>query len=368
MRRLAVALAVVACGPDDAPEAPPPNAEDIAVPTVPRLDENGLLTLDSLGVLATYGMNETSGPEAILQKPMDATFLGEDVLVLDASAPWVRRFERGGRFDSAMVRQGEGPGEASRPYALAATEDGFLLSHSRGIERFGTQGELLASMRADRTLRGALECDGALIVTGEVMEEGFITTRSLARLGPDGLATDTFAVFRPARHTTRDLWTWFAYARDGTLLYYTEEETRSRLERRSCSGEMLGEIVLDSIGPGLAIRGDQTRIQVRSPLSPHPAGLARVLDRTLWATRHVTAESDSITMIEAFDAAGAKRRLALDGWYQLFDADAEGRLLVGNTWTLGQNWIYGAATGDIPAVYLLEGRALLAAIDAYGTP
>lgn len=66
--------------------------------------------------------------------------------------------------------------------------------------------------------------------------------------------------------------------------------------------------------------------------------------------------------------AGAKRRLALRGWYQLFDADAEGRLLVGNSWTLGFNWEYGGATGDIPVVHLVDGRALIAAIDAHGTP
>jgi hypothetical protein len=73
-------------------------------------------------------------------------------------------------------------------------------------------------------------------------------------------------------------------------------------------------------------------------------------------------------MIEAFDSAGGKRRIAIDGWYQIFDADSESRLLLGNSWTLGMNWRYGGSTGDVPAVLMIDGRALLAAIDAHGAP
>jgi hypothetical protein len=290
------------------------------------------------------------------------------VLVLDGSAPWERRFERDGRLVAAYARDGAGPGEATQPYALAPAEGGFLLSHTRGIERFDASGELVASLRNDPSRVGVVECDGSLLATSELRGEGFITMRALTRLGHDGTTSDTIAVYSPARHSTRLMWTWFADARDGTLLLYTEEEARPRLELRSCGGEMLRELGLDSIGTGLVVRAAGSMVAITTARAPHPSGLARVLDRTLWATRRVRAERDSITMLETFDAAGAKRRLALKGWYQLFDADAEGRLLVGNTWTLGFNWLYGDATGDIPGVYLLDGRALIAAIDAHGTP
>ena len=364
-------LAAVACRGDDVPDTRPQAvATRGAEHPTPSLDERGLLTLDSLGVLATYGMNESEGRDAILQRPLDAAFLGEHVLVLDASAPWVRRFELDGRFDSALVRSGEGPGEATQPHTLAATQDGFLLSHSRGIERFGASGDLIASMR-DPWLRGAgaVECDGGLFATSESrIDASFIVSRALKHLGSDGMEWDTLAVYSPARHSTRNMWTWFADVRDGTVLVYTEEEHRPRLERWSCDGgDLLGELALDSIGPGLAYRGDASRIEATLARAPHPAGLARISDRTLWATRRITSESDSITMVEAFDDSGGKRRLPIDGWYQIFDADAAGRLLLGNSWTLGNNWRYGASTGDTPAVLLVDGHALLAAVDAHGT-
>jgi hypothetical protein len=373
-------LVALACGGDAAPPGTQPDTPTVTPPEpapavsadlrTPGLDEREGLTMDSLGVLATYGLDEAAGPNAILQRPMDAAFMGDHVLVLDASAPWVRRFERDGRFVSALVREGDGPGEATQPHTLAATDDGFLFSHRRGIERFSASGELVASLR-DPSFRGvaAIECDGALLVTSESsIDADFIMARALTRLGPDGIATDTIAVYRPARHSTRLMWTWFADARDGTLLFYTEEEERARLERRSCAGELLGELALDSIGTGLVTRATERGFVVTTARAPHPSGVARISDRTLWATRHITPERDSVTMFEAFDAAGGKRRLSLDGWYQILDADEEGRLLLGNSWTLGFNWMYGASMGDLPAVLLVDGRALLAAIDAHGTP
>jgi hypothetical protein len=110
---IALVFAALACGGEGAPpgaqpDAPPDGTPD-APPAVsadrrpPGLDERGRLTMDSLGVLATYGLDEAAGPDAVLQRPMDAAFMGDHVLVLDASAPWVRRFERDGRFVSALV-------------------------------------------------------------------------------------------------------------------------------------------------------------------------------------------------------------------------------------------------------------------------
>lgn len=352
-----------------APRADAPPVAGDAVRT-PGLDEAGLLTLDSLGILVSYGLDESGGPDAVLQRPLDAAFSGEQVLVLDASAPWVRKFELGGRFDTAMVRRGEGPGEATQPYTLAAADDGFLMSHSRGVERFSSTGKLMTTVR-DASPRGAaaVQCDGALLMTSEQsVEAPFIISRALTRIGRDGAVSDTIAVHHSARVSTRLMWTWFADVRDGTLLFYTEEEDRSRLERRSCEGELLGELELDSVGTGLVGRATETGFVISTARSPHPSGVARVADRTLWATRRITPDNDSITMIEAFDPAGGKRRLAIDGWYQIFDADDEGRLLLGNSWTLGFNWLYGDATGDIPAVFLVDGHALIAAIDAHGAP
>jgi hypothetical protein len=337
---------------------------------VPGLDERGWLTVDSLGPLATFGMDEGAGPNAILQRPLDAAFQGDAVLVLDASAPWVRRFALDGRFDTALVRSGEGPGEATQPYTLAATRDGFLVSHRRGVERFDAAGNLIASMRGPE-LRGAgaVECDGELLATTEsTWTEDFIISRALSHIGSDGVGWDTLTVHSPARHSTRLMWTWFADVRGGSVLFYTEEEERPRLERRTCAGEIQGELALDSIGVGLVIRPTERGVVVTVARAPYPSGVARIAERTLWATRRITPENDSITMIEAFDAAGDKRRLAIDGWYQIFDADAQGRMLLGNSWTLGFNWQYGDSTGGIPAVLMIDGHALLAAIDAHGTP
>lgn len=113
-------------------------------------------------------------------------------------------------------------------------------------------------------------------------------------------------------------------------------------------------------------------ISVSWPQPPLPSGLARVDSRILWAAQTVQSSGptagDSVTVITAFDADGSARRLSIRGWYQLFASDTVGSLLFGNSWTHGMNWVYGATWGPFPAVFLVNGRALLRAIDDWGVP
>ena len=77
----------------------------------------------------------------------------------------------------------------------------------------------------------------------------------------------------------------------------------------------------------------------------------------LWAVQAVAvtdrSESDSVTVITAFDSDGGSTRVLLDGWWQLLDADVEGNLLLGTSWGFQRTW------GLTPKVILVDGHALL---------
>jgi hypothetical protein len=73
-------------------------------------------------------------------------------------------------------------------------------------------------------------------------------------------------------------------------------------------------------------------------------------------------------VVTAYGPEQRASQIRLTGWYQLFDAAPDRSLLVGNTWTEGQRWSFGATWGPIPAVFLVDGTHLLALLDSLGVP
>ena len=336
------------------------------------------VTLAEVGIAAEFGAQEEDGPLAVFHKPLDAAFVEDKVLVLDAAAPWVRVFDRDGGFLRTLVRKGGGPAEAERPYTIAPASGGhFLLTRSgTGIARLDLEGEVVFSMRTGLRVLGTEEaCGGAilaLVESSEVSNSDMIRSNTIVRLGPSGSVEDTLFTVLAVRLSGRNHHPWFVVADDDRILVYPEEVGRSRLLEIACDGSLARELVLDSLGRGETFERREEGFAVYSARPPFPSGLARVNNRVLWATRVVetqqTGSLDSLTIITAFDPEGRVRRLSIRGWYQLFDGDSNGALLFGNTWTNGQNWVYGGSWGLIPKVLLVDGQALLEVIDSQGLP
>lgn len=87
------------------------------------------------------------------------------VVVLDFVAPYVKVFDGNGRFQTAFVRQGGGPGEARRPSAMAAAGDSLVLVAD------GTQSlavfDLAGTLRTQASVPGLLALSAAAACPGE---------------------------------------------------------------------------------------------------------------------------------------------------------------------------------------------------------
>ena len=321
-----------------------------------------LLSLPEIGIKAEFGVREGEGRLGVLRRPMDAIFSGDEVLVLDASPPWVRVFDREGHFLRAMVREGQGPGEVGRPYTLTATKDsGFVMAHRRGVDRLDREGNLVLTARhaGKHLVYGAVEaCGGHVFVLarspGEINGPGL-----LLRVGPDGTLGDTLAVLdplRPRNQVGRRRASFLEPTKEGILLY-PEELNRDRLLEVGCNGRVLRDIEVDSLGePETIVPGWRPgTVGLKAAQPPHPGGIAHVDGRVLWAAlvvgSPVDGSVDSTTVITAFDAEGSSRSVAIHGWFQLFDSDVGGSLLLGN------------ADGLYPSILLVDGITLLRLID-----
>jgi hypothetical protein len=192
------------------------------------------------------------------------------------------------------------------------------------------------------------------------------------RLGPDGAVGERLLTFDDARGSVRNYHPWFVDTYEGRALFYAEEERRHRLIELGCDGRVVRELALDSLGRGQVFQRTERGFRLTSPGYPFPAGLARVENRVLWATRVLEPAAggalDSLTVITAWGSDGGPRRVTIRGWYQLFDGASDGSLLFGNSWTLGQNWAYAGTWGLIPAVFLVDGNALLRILDEAPPP
>jgi hypothetical protein len=344
-----------------------------AVTAEPLKAQSGgpVIALDSVGVIATFGMRDAASRQEVLAKPLDARFSRNTVVILDAAEPWVRVFDRDGNLLRRMSRIGEGPGETPRPFSVSGTvEGGVLLSHALGIERFDAEGRHLSSIRGLRA-SGAIEACGGLLTLIEPSSGRPLTT-TLVRTDLQGVVLDTVMRASPVRGRNRNYYPWAIQRTSNGVALWPEEEGRHRLLELGCDGELRREVALPALGRGDSIVIEGGRMGIMSPRSPYPAGLVRVQGRLLWAARTLIERSgdraDSVTTVSVFDAAGRGRQVSIRGWYQLFDAAPDGGILIGNSWTLGQNWRYGATWGLPPGVLLVDGNTLLRIIDARGTP
>lgn len=336
-------------------------------------DQEAIVELESIGVQATFGLDEAAGADAVFHKPLDAALTGGVVAILDASPPWVRLFDRTGTFLHAAVKEGEGPGEAVRPLTISTGPNGFLVNHANGIIELAEDGTLLSSAPIAFRAWGATSgCGNQLLglsmdwvprTNGATPSDVDIAT-ALVRLDESARVLDTLATFNPVRPGSRNYHPWLVERTTGGLVLFTEEAGAGRLLEVSCEGDTRRELPIDSIGPGEVYDfRPEGQLLITSPQPPFPAGLEVVNDRVLWAVRAVESSApgrvDSVTVITSFEGDAVRHRVRIRGWYQLLDSNAEGSLLLSNTWTLGQHWQHGGTWGPVPALFLVDGLNLM---------
>jgi hypothetical protein len=150
------------------------------------------------------GMDEQSPPESTLGYVLAArlTENGNHLIVLDFVEPYIKVFNRSGRFERAFLREGGGPGEARRPSVLGVAGDSLILV-SDGTGRmsvFDLEGALQAeaSHEAFFALAAVAGCDGQWTIYGPRFERQSKRATWLHRIrfNPDGSAS--------ANHVMRD--------------------------------------------------------------------------------------------------------------------------------------------------------------------
>lgn len=325
-------------------------------------DDRPPIRLEELEGVVEFGRDGGS-PLSLLHRVVDGAFLNDEVVILDASPPWVRVFDRSGNFSRSMVESGQGPGEAESPMMLATTALNHLLVHDqRGIVRVDAAGTFQSFIprTAGYMSRGTVQACGDDLLAMGYPPAGEDPQGMIARMDPAGVLADTLVTFGPVRFNNRRHHPWFNEAEDDRLLFYSEERDTFRLMEVACDGTLVREIPIDSLGPGERWEG----LSLHPPAPPLPAGLARIGDQVLWARNVEAADHDgsmdSLTVITAYGLDGQLRRLSLLGWYRILESDRDGNVLLSNTWGADHSW------GLHPRAWSLDGAVLLATMQDQG--
>lgn len=101
-------------------------------------------------VLFSIGDHLEGRSEEIFTDVMDARLTpnGHHIVILDASPPYVRIFDREGVLERALVPEGDGPAEARSPHSIAVTDSSFALAEPGRISVHRLEGGLEADFRA----------------------------------------------------------------------------------------------------------------------------------------------------------------------------------------------------------------------------
>lgn len=144
------------------------------------------------------GLDESGGASSAIGRVVAArvTDGGKHVLVLDFVAPYVKVFGADGRFQTAFLAQGGGPGEARRPVALAVHGDSLAMvaDASQSLSVFDLRGNLRGQARVPGLLplAAAAACPGEWLVYGPRRERdtppGQATWLHRVKIAADGSA------------------------------------------------------------------------------------------------------------------------------------------------------------------------------------
>ena len=292
-----------------------------------------VLTWDEIEIEAEFGNDESGNPAGLLQQVRDAVFVEGGVAVLDAAPPFIRIYDRQGRFQQAFARDGDGPGEVRNPIALERTRSaGFLITERARAHEVDSTGRWIRTITPpDMAVRGAApSCNGDVVLLARRSTE-WEGGGVLLRYDTRGTEPDTLAKLRGIRSNTRVSHPLFARGGPDGIVLFSEEVDSQRVLQISCDGEIT-ELARISAGPQEKWEMADNGLGALHPAHPPlPAGIALVESRPLWALQRVDSTAQGIDSVTVFTLGdkGRSKSISVRGWYTILDDEGES-LLVGS--------------------------------------
>lgn len=342
----AAALAIAACGSE--PHGSP----------APRA------LADPAAHVAHIGLDEDAPAEATIGRVVAARLTdgGRHVVVLDFVAPFVKVFDGRGRFVSAFLRKGGGPGESRGPTALAAAGDSLVLvaNAAEGVSVYTLAGEARARAR----IRGLVPlaatswCGGEWLVYGpRVAPSGDVSRATwLHRLRP--VTADSFEVTSvladtvPERMANGLAYGLVSEGRTAVVRHALRGGGAPRVFRVSCDG---GEPRLLHEGEPAPVEGPRERGdgKVTSTIRPgikYPGGMAAVGGRVVVGEKVYVGEGHQRLDLTLVDGRGAASAGSIAGNFSLQDSRPDTGVLV-------------STSEPVPQVFLVRSPDFLEILD-----
>ncbi|HEX5727199.1 MAG TPA: hypothetical protein VFX98_17110 [Longimicrobiaceae bacterium] len=286
---------------------------------------------------------------------------GGHVVVLDFVPPFVKVFDGSGRFRTAFLGRGGGPGESRRPVAVAVAGDSAVLvaDGPQHLSLFDLDGKLLAQAPVPGLLpmAAASPCPGEWLVYGPRRDErwrrGNATWLHRVRFtGPSTAEVESLVLDSVAAPLVGGPTYGIVPDAGGAVVQHTLG-ARPRLLRLDCAG---GEPrVLHEGEPGPAMEtprqvGREARLE-RTPGTRSPGGVAVVPGGVVFGEKVYLGSGRRGRLDLTLLDGGAPRRLAIEGDYVLQDSRPGVGVLM--------------STGDpVPQVFLVSAEEFLAMFPA----
>lgn len=298
------------------------------------------------------GLTDPSSPNEALGWVTAAriTSGGHHVVVLDFVSPFVKVYEHDGRLRTAFLKEGDGPGEARRPAALAVAGDSLILvaDRGRGLSLFDLDGRLKehANVPGLMPLAVAQPCPGEWLVYGP--RAGGSTSREvrwLHRVRFTGTGAEVTSLLPAPLEPTVPVGLAYGLVPDGAgaLVRHTLGE-RPRLLRWQCGGDSVhvvheGEPLAQA---KVVTDGANRRRTSVPPGTRAPAGLAALPGAIAFGENLSLGSHRSRTDLTLL-AGGKERRLSVPGIYVIQDSRPDVGVLVSTTDPVPQVFLVRAA-------------------------
>lgn len=188
--------------------------------------------------LVTIGRQLEGPPGEIFTEIVDGRITpdGRHVVLLDASPPYVRVFDREGTLIDALAPEGDGPTEARDPHSVAVTDSSFALAEIGRISITSLEGDRLATFRELSFIPQSIArgCAGDWIVYGPGRDADSIRWLHALSAAEDSTTARTiFADENPGLPTIVRRFRPVV-ARDGRVLVYHDAPDTPRILEFDC--------------------------------------------------------------------------------------------------------------------------------------
>jgi hypothetical protein len=284
------------------------------------------------------GLEDAARPEAALGRIVAArvTDGARHVVVLDFAAPFVKVFGHDGRFRTAFLRNGGGPGEARAPTALAVSGDSLVLvaDPGRGVMVFDLQGRLRsqAPVPGILALSAAAPCPGEWLLYGPRAGGGGVGAASwLHRVrftGPNAVEVRSTLSDSVVGRLSAGLPYGLVAHGGGAVVRHTLG-TRPRVLHLRCAGgepRVLDQGEPRTAPPSSPAGNGSVRTSVPRGMRA-PGGVAALDEGVIFAEKvHVGDGADRLDL--TLLSGGSARKLSIAGDYVLLDSRPDVGVLV----------------------------------------